>query len=381
MEAGKPAAPDPAAPAPAIRKTVTVLVTGAAASTAALDPEFRRRLGDRAFTEVAPVLERHGGTVERLLDGRLIAVFGVPATHEDDALRAVRAAVELRDAFAGRTDTVSIGIDSGEVLTGDTDSGEPLVTGSAVDAAAALQEASGAEILLGEMTRRLVRDAVRAEPLEIALGDFQAQAWRLLELVPGAPPFLRRFDAPLVGRDGELAQLRQAFERAMRERRAQLFTVFGEAGIGKSRLAAELARSLEWKARVLTGRCLSYGEGITYWPVREIVAQAAGGGEVQGLLGEDPDADAIVERLDSAVGTGTSGAVGEEVFWAVRKLVEALARETPLVLVFEDVHWAEPTLLDLIEHLADWVRRAPVLVVCLARPELLDGRPAGAAAS
>ena len=132
---------------------------------------------------------------------------------------------------------------------------------------------------------------------------------------------------------------------------------------------------------MLTGRCLSYGEGITYWPVREIVAQATGGRNVRELLGDDPDADAIAERLDSAVGTGTSGAVGEEVFWAVRKLAEALAHDRPLVLVFEDVHWGEPTLLDLIEHLADWVRSAPVLIVCLARPELLDGDRAGAAAS
>ncbi len=197
----------------------------------------------------------------------------------------------------------------------------------------------------------------------------------MLELLSGAPPFLRRFDTPLVGRDGELTQLRQAFERAVRERRAQLFTVFGEAGIGKTRLAQELARSTDAEATVLTGRCLSYGEGITYWPVREIVAQACGDREVRELLGDDPDADAIVERLESAVGTGTSGAVGEEVFWAVRKLAEALARDRPLVLVFEDVHWGEPTLLDLIEHLADWMRTAPALIVCLARPELLDGRP------
>ena len=323
------------------------------------------------------MLERHGGTVERLLDGRLISIFGMPATHEDDALRAVRAAVELRDAFAGRTDTVGIGIDSGEVLTGDTDSGEPLVTGSAVDAAASLQEASSiGQILIGETTRRLVRDAVRAEPLEIALGDARAQAWRLLELVPDAPPFLRRFDAPLVGRDGELAQLRQAFERAQRERRAQLFTVFGEAGIGKTRLAQELARTVESEATVLTGRCLSYGEGITYWPVREIIEQATGGRDIGELLDGSPDADVVAARLGSAIGSGTGGAVSEEVFWAFRKLAETLARSQPLVLVFEDVHWGEPTLLDLIEHLADWVRNAAVLIVCLARPELLDGRPA-----
>ena len=126
---------------------------------------------------------------------------------------------------------------------------------------------------------------------------------------------------------------------------------------------------------MLIGRCLSYGEGITYWPVREIVGQAAGDRSVRELLDGSPDADVVAARLESAIGSGTAGAVSEEVFWAVRKLVEALARELPLVLAFEDVHWAEPTLLDLIEHLADWVRDAPVLIVCLARPELLDGRP------
>ncbi len=200
-------------------------------------------------------------------------------------------------------------------------------------------------------------------------------AWRLLELVPDAPAFQRRFDAPLVGRDEELSQLFRAFERARRERRAQLFTVFGDAGIGKTRLVQELGRSVDGDARMLIGRCLSYGEGITYWPVREIVGQAAGGRGVRALLDGSPDADVVAARLESAIGSGTAGAVTEEVFWAVRKLVEALARELPLVLAFEDVHWAEPTLLDLIEHLADWVRDAPVLIVCLARPELLDGRP------
>jgi DNA-binding SARP family transcriptional activator len=369
----KPSSPPPP---PAVRKTVTVLVTGTGepAGGAPLDPELRRRTADRAFVEIAPVLERHGASVERLQDGRLMGVFGVPAAHEDDALRAVRAGVELRDAFAGTAGAVRIGIDSGEVLAGGGNSSDPLVTGSPVDAAVSLQQVGDAgEIVVGAATRRFVRDAVRCEPVDVGAG--RPSAWRLLELVPDAPPYERHFEAPLVGRDGELAQLHQAFERARRERRAQLFTVFGEAGIGKTRLALELAQSIDDQASVLTGRCLSYGEGITYWPVREMVTQACGGRELRELLGEDPDAGAIVERLDTAVGTGTSGAVGEEVFWAFRKLAEVMAQELPLVLVFEDVHWGEPTLLDLIEHLADWVRSATVLILCLARPELLDGRP------
>jgi DNA-binding SARP family transcriptional activator len=367
MEPETSTAVEPPRPRPAVRKRVTVLVTGIGdPAEPDVDPELRRQLGDRALIELGPVLERHGATVEQLGDGRLMAVFGVPAAHEDDALRAVRAAVELGD--------VRSGIDSGEVLTGDAGSGQPLVTGAVVDAAASLQQTSApGETRIGEATRRLVQDAVRCEPLELPGG--KAAAWRLLELLPGAPPFLRRFDAPLVGRDGELAQLRQAFERARRERRAQLFTVFGEAGIGKTRLAQELAHSVEAEATVLTGRCLSYGEGITYWPVREIVEQATGGRDIRELLDGSADAEVVAARLESAIGTGTGGAVSEEVFWALRKLAETLARELPLVLVFEDVHWAEPTLLDLIEHLAEWVRDAAVLIVCLARPELLDGRP------
>jgi DNA-binding SARP family transcriptional activator/tetratricopeptide (TPR) repeat protein len=358
----------------AVRKTVTVLVSGLGDPAGpAVDPELLRRLGEQAFARLGPVLERHGAAVKRLGDGRVMAVFGVPAAHEDDALRAVRAAVELADGSA-HADTVRTGIDSGEVLTGDATSGQPLVTGAVVDAAASLQQLSDpGEILVGEATRRLVRDATRCEPIDLV--DGPGPVWRLLELLPGAPPFQRRFDAPLVGRNGELAQLRQAFERARHERRAQLFTVFGEAGIGKTRLAQELARSVQEEATVLTGRCLSYGEGITYWPVIEIVEQATAGRDIRELLDGSSEADVIAARLESAIGSGTSGAVSQEVFWAFRKLAEALAGELPVVLVFEDVHWGEPTLLDLIEHLADWVRTAPVLIVCLARPELLDGRP------
>ncbi len=213
------------------------------------------------------------------------------------------------------------------------------------------------------------------EPLELKGKTEPVAAFRLLEILPDAEAVLRHFETPLVGRELELAQLRQAYERAKRERRCHLVTVFGVAGIGKTRLARELAASLEPEARVLTGRCLSYGEGITYWPLREIVAQATAERGIRELLEGSPDAGAVVARLEGAIGTGTGGALREEVFWAVRRLAEALAGARPLLLVFEDIHWAEPTLLDLIDDLADGVRDVPVLVVCLARPELLDGRP------
>jgi DNA-binding SARP family transcriptional activator len=369
------ATPPPRAATP-VRKMVTVLVAGIAGR---IDPEVRHRLGERAWELVSPALERHGAAVERLLGGRVIGVFGVPAAHEDDALRAVRAAAELRGRFVAGGEPFSIGIGTGETLTGDRSMGEPLITGDALELAVQLQQAGEpGTVCLGEATRRLVADAVTAEPVTLPAGVGVAgagPAWQLLELVPDAPAFQRRFDAPFVGRAAELAQLRQVLERATRERRAHLVTVFGEAGIGKTRLVQELSRSAGDEARVLTGRCLSYGEGITYWPVREILTQACGGRGLRELLGDDPDREAIAERLDSAVGTGTAGAVGEEVFWAFRRLVESQAHDLPVVLVFEDIHWGEPTLLDLIEHLADWVRDAPLLIVCLARPELLDERP------
>ena len=369
--------PEPAPAPPPARKTVTVLVSGIAGH---VDPEVRHRLGERSFELVAPVLERHGSAVERLGAGRVMGVFGVPSAHEDDALRAVRAAVELRDSFLAGNHSFCIGIDTGRMLTGDPAAGEALVTGDAVDVAVQLQQVGTTGwICIGEATRRLVVDAVTVEEIALppsAQGGRAASAWRLLDLLPDAPAFQRRFDASFVGREAELMQLRQALGRATRERRAQLFTVFGEAGIGKTRLVQELGRSVDGGARMLVGRCLSYGEGITYWPVREIVAQAAEGRSVGDLLTGTPDADVVAARLESAIGSGTAGAVNQEILWAVRKLVETLARKSPLVLAFEDVHWAEPTLLDLIEHLADWVRDAPVLIVCLARPELLDGRPA-----
>ncbi len=191
--------PELPSPRPAVRKLVTVLVTGPAQSTAALDPELRKRLGDRAFSEVAPLLERHGATVERVRDGWAMGVFGIPAAFEDDALRAVRAAVELRDSFPDGAETVRTAIASGEVLTGDVDSREPLVTGSPVDVAIAFQQVSGGgEILVDETTRRLVGDAVRVEPLEPR--DNESSAWRLLELVAGRSgfpaPFRRAADRP-----------------------------------------------------------------------------------------------------------------------------------------------------------------------------------------
>jgi class 3 adenylate cyclase/tetratricopeptide (TPR) repeat protein len=351
-----------------VRKTVTVLfadVTGSTALGERLDPEAFRRVMARYFDAARRCLERHGGAVEKFIGDAVMAVFGVPTVHEDDALRALRAAAELRDSLASlnaeleRDYGVSLqlrtGVNTGEVVTGTE---ERLATGDAVNVAARLEQAAQpGEILIGERTLRLARGAIGVEPVEPLSLKGKAEllpAYRLLRVIEGAPAFERRLDAPLVGRREELAKLRTAFEASVSERRCRLVTVLGPPGIGKSRLARELDSALVGEAAVLSGRCLPYGEGITYWPLVEIFREA--------------DAE---DELAAALSAGAP----EDVFWSVRKAFEQRSRKRPLALVIEDIHWAEPTLLDLIEHLADWTRDAPLLLLCLARPELLDERP------
>jgi class 3 adenylate cyclase/tetratricopeptide (TPR) repeat protein len=360
-----------APPAGEVRKTVTVVFTDVTGSTSLgerLDPESLRRVMSRYFDAMSAVLERHGGTVEKYIGDAVMAVFGVPVLHEDDALRAVRAAAEMRERLTelnaaferdfGVRIHARTGVNTGEVVTGEA-AGQRLATGDAVNVAARLEQmAQPGEILIGEATRRLARDAVEVDPaelLELKGKGEPVAAFRLRGVREGAPAYTRRLDSPMVGRERELALLRQAFDRAVDERACHLFTILGPAGVGKSRLVLELLASVGGEARVLSGRCLPYGEGITFWPLVEIFQQA--------------DAE---HELDAAF----AAASAEETFWAVRKLFEALADERPLVLILDDVHWAEETFLDLIEHLADWSRDAPILLACLARPELLDARPA-----
>jgi class 3 adenylate cyclase/tetratricopeptide (TPR) repeat protein len=376
------------------RKTVTIVfadVTGSTALGEQTDPETMRRIMERYFEEMRIVLEKHGGTVEKFIGDAVMAVFGIPVVHEDDALRAVRAAAEMRDRLAslneefererGLTIAVRTGVNTGEVVAGDPAEGQAFATGDAVNVAARLEQAAEpGEILLGPVTHRLVREAVRAEgiaPLELKGKTKALEAWRLVEVLPEAPAFTRRLDAPFVGRGKELAVLHEAFETARANSACQLVTVTGPPGIGKSRLVRELIASVGDGARVVVGRCLSYGEGITYWPLAEIVRQTAGGDARAGLaelLAEEDEGHVATQRLLGAIGATDEPARTEEIFWATRILFERLARDRPLIAVIDDIHWAEPTLLDLIEYLVGFTR-APVIVVCTARPELFDARP------
>ena len=375
-----------------VRKTVTVVFSDVVGSTAVgerLDPESLRRVMSRYFDAMSAVLERHGATVEKFIGDAVMAVFGIPVVHEDDALRAVRAAAEMRDELAGLNDELErdyavriearTGVTTGEVVAGDPTSGQRLVTGDAVNVAKRLEEAAPAgDILLGEQTYGLVREAVEAAELEpvAAKGKLErVRAFRLVRVVAGAEMFAPRLESPLVGRQRELELLRQAYRRAVAEQSCHLFTVLGAAGIGKSRLVQEFLTELGGPATVVVGRCLSYGEGITYWPLVEILEQLGSRDAIARALEGEPEARTIVNTVLAAVGQAEISASPEEIPWAVRKLLEALARDQPLVVVLDDLQWGEPTLLDVVEHIADFSRGAPILLLCLARPELLDIRP------
>jgi class 3 adenylate cyclase/tetratricopeptide (TPR) repeat protein len=383
------------------RKTVTVLfsdVTGSTALGEELDPESLREVIQRYFAEMRSVIERHGGTVEKFIGDAVMAVFGVPQVHEDDALRAVRAAIDMQSAL----DTLNqdfergwntriqarIGVNTGEVVAGDPRSGQSFVSGDTVNVAARLEQAAEpGEILLGEPTYRLVRAAVIAEPVEPLTVKGKAEplpAYRLVVVEVGAEILPRRFDSPLVGRERELAAIKEALDEAHATSSCRLVTVTGHAGVGKSRLTHEVVGVLGGRARVLRGRCLPYGEGITFWPVAEVIQQAAGlegvgsADEVLAKIGAllpEGEEPVMAERLAAILGVGGAPGAIQESFLAVRKAFEALAAERPLLVVFDDIQWGEPTFLDLIQYLASFATDRPILLLCLARPELLEVRP------
>src|SRR5678815_3703607 len=374
----------PSVAAPEVRKTVTILFCDLKGSTSLgerLDPEALREVLSRYFEIMKAILERHGGTVEKYIGDAIMAVFGLPRLHEDDALRAVRAAVEMRTALADLNDELDrrwgvrlanrTGVNTGEVVAGDVTLGQRLVTGDAVNVTARLEQAAPErDVRIGDTTYRLVREVVeveQVEPLTLKGKSEPVPAYRLIAVSTGEW-FSRRLEAPLVGRADDLAQLLTTFERATRDRRLELVTVVGNAGMGKTRLLAEMLRRVRPGTRVLSGRCLSYGEGMTFWPLAEMVRAAAG------AAGTDPSEIArtkladlvqnedVVARLATAVGLAPGAFPIQETYWAARRFVELLAARGPLIVIFEDIHWAEPTLLNLIEHIADTAQDAGALV-------------------
>jgi predicted ATPase/class 3 adenylate cyclase len=385
------------------RKVVTVVFADVTESTRlgeSLDPESLRSLMTRYFEEMKAVLERHGGVVEKFIGDAVMAVFGVPRVHEDDALRAARAAVEMRAALRslneeferdwGVSVSARIGINTGEVLAGDPGRRQSFVSGDAVNTAARLQQSAQPDaILIGEPTYRLVQEAVvvaEAGPLALKGKPRPVAAWNLLEVSDSPEGWSRRLDSPLVGREVELTLIDEIFRRTERAREAAVVTVMGSAGVGKSRLTSEFVSRVGGEGSVITGRCLPYGEGITFWPIASVIRDAAGIGErdppeasrqkISDLLHGHGEAALVAERLEPLLGVGPTRPAIQETFWAVRKLFEHLGAERPLVVIFDDIQWGEPTFLDLLEYLADWIKTAPVLFLGLARPELLELRPA-----
>ena len=351
------------------RKVVTALfcdVTGSTALGEELDPEVLRGVLNRYFSEIRRIIERHGGTVEKFIGDAVMAVFGIPKVQEDDALRAVRAAAEIRDKLPEVAREVGVelrfrtGVNTGPVLTGE---GENLAVGDAVNVAARFEQtAAPGEIVLGEQTLALVRDAVVVEALErleLKGKSEPVAAYRLLSVDPEAPGFARHLDVPLVGRANELRVLREAWDRVLRESGCHLFTLLGEAGVGKSRLVAEFLAGLTGRAHVLQGRCLHYGEGITFWPL------------VEALMPVGEQAQGVLDQLSAG-----NAAMAGELFWEVRRLLEELAAQLPVILHIDDLQWSEPTLMDLVDYVVDLSRGAPLLLLCTARPELLEERAA-----
>ncbi|HEY6958247.1 MAG TPA: adenylate/guanylate cyclase domain-containing protein [Candidatus Limnocylindria bacterium] len=387
----------PQAPPAEIRKTVTIIFCDLKGSTnlgERLDPEALREVLGRYFEIMKAILERHGGTVEKYIGDAIMCVFGLPRLHEDDALRAVRAAAEMRSALADLNEELErrwgvrlanrTGVNTGEVVAGDVALGQRLVTGDTVNVTARLEQAAPeSDVLIGDSTYRLVREVVDVEPVEPLTLKGKSEpvpAYRLIRVRSGEW-FARRLEAPLVGRSAELEQLVGAFERAQRDRELEAVTVVGHAGMGKTRLVQEFLARTDPGTTVLRGRCLSYGEGMTFWPLGEIVRASVGaagtesGASVQERLATLLGDMDVADRLGAAIGLAPGSFSTQETSWAVRRFVEILAERGPLVVVFEDIHWAEPTLLGLIEHVVDTAKGARAVVLCMARQDLFDEHP------
>jgi len=349
-----------------------------------LDPEALRSVMAAYHAEMRDAVERHGGTVAKFIGDAVMAVFGLPELHEDDAFRAVRAADEMRGSLVGLGSELAesrdvrmacrIGVNTGVVVVG---SGEEIITGDAVNIAARLEQAAhDNHVVLGEETERLVRGAVETSPIVVdAKGKAEPlSAHVLVSVAPDADPLGRRADTRMVGREDELALLLAMYRRTVRVGKCHQVTVLGPAGIGKSRLVREMTAGFP-EALIVSGRCLPYGEGITYWPILEAFVEAFGDdpiAEIARLTAGDPDGERVTQSVAVALGLA-DGIGGEGIPWAVRRVLETLAERRPLVVVLDDMHSAESALHELIDHVASFARPVPLLLVCMARPAGMGG--------
>ncbi len=388
------------------RKTVTIVFADPKPTT--LDgsrpsPEALRDVMSRYFDVMRGALEQHGGTVEKFIGDAVMAVFGLPVRHEDDAVRAVRGAAAMQAAMPALNEAFlrewglelknHIGVNSGEVIAGDASLGQRLVTGDAVNTAARLEQAAGPqEVILGDLTYRLARDQIEVEPippLTLKGKTEPVPAYRLLGV--GQRPSERADPTtPFVGRETELTRLETMLVEVSATRSCELVTVVGDAGVGKSRLVREFAGRAAQRDRsqVLRGRCLPYGDGVTFWPIYEIVRGAAEIADedprelalakitdiARGTINSEEDAVMVVERVAAAVGLSTTPFPVPELFWGIRKLLEAIASRRPLVAIVDDIHVAAPTFLELLDHMLESVTGSPILLLTTARRELLETR-------
>jgi class 3 adenylate cyclase/tetratricopeptide (TPR) repeat protein len=390
------------------RKTVTLVFADPKPTSLTGEPLSAEALRDvmtRYFEAMRHALSRHGGTVEKFIGDAVMAVYGLPVRHEDDAIRAIRAAAEMQAALPALNEAFRaewgveirnhIGVNTGEVIAGDASTGQRLVTGDAVNTAARLEQAAGpGEVILGDLTWQLARDRVEVEgipPLTLKGKAEPVPAWRLLSVRERPAPPTEEATA-FVGREAELGRLATALADAIADGRPRLLTVVGDPGVGKTRLIKEYASRVARSATVVSGRCLPYGDGITFWPLAEIVRAAAGirsddlpdvaVERIEGLLNgpRTPAADRkpVADRVAAAMGLVQAQYPVAELFWGARKLLESLAQDRPLVAIVDDLHSAEATFLDLLDHVVDAAEGAPIVLLCTARHVLVDRHPAWA---
>ncbi|MBI2780836.1 MAG: AAA family ATPase [Chloroflexi bacterium] len=384
------------------RRTVTIVFAMPkvhSLSGEAPGPETMRDVMSAYFDGMRIALERHGGTVEKFIGDAVMAVFGLPVRHEDDAVRAIRAAADMQTALDGLNPTFRadngielsnhIGVNSGEVIAGDAATAQRMVTGDAVNTAARLEQAAGSgEVVLGDLTYRLARDKIEVEfmaPLNLKGKAEPVPAYRLVTVASTAPPQDQTAGTPFVGREEEMGRLSGALSSAIGDHHAQLITVVGDAGVGKSRLIREFASRAAEQARLVRGRCLPYGEGITFWPLGEVVREAAGitaednpriaVRRIDLLVGKSPlahEREAIVERVAAAMNLSAAQFPVAELMWGGRRFLEVLASERPVVMLVDDLHWAEATFLDFLDYLLESMQDSSLLVLGSARHEIAE---------